>query len=190
MTNLVTLSDVQEYLGLSAGQSDDLLTNIATRVSAAVREYTGQPFEPTEYEEYHDGEGHGCDTIFLRHRPVNSVASLSEGDESVDADDYEVYPDEGMVRRVSGHWPRGKRNLVVNYDAGDAAVPGDIEQAALDWVKAIYDSRGITAASTIQSERTGDYAVTYRDDAASAAAMPGSVREILMLYRRGGHRAV
>ncbi len=185
MADLVSLSEMQSYLGLS--DADDLLTEINTRVSAAVRAYCGRPFEGTDYAEYHDGEGH--DTVFLRRAPVNSIAGLSVGTSGVLSEDYVFYPEAAMIRMASGTFPSGKRNVLVNYNAGDATVPEDVKQAALDWIKAVYDARGITAASTISSERTGDYAVTYRDDASSAAAMPGSVRDILSLYRHIGMRA-
>ena len=186
MANLVTLSEMQSYLGLSS--ADDLLTEINERVSAAIRAHCGRPFEATSYSEYHDGEGH--DSIFLHRAPVNSVAGLSVDTAGVLSADYVVYPEAAMIRMVSGTFGSGKRNVLVNYEAGEASVPADVKQAALDWIKAVYDARGITAASTIQSERTGDYAVTYRDDATSAAAMPGSVRELLIMYRHIGHRAI
>jgi len=186
MGNLVSLSEMQSYIGLSS--ADDLLEGIAGRVSAAVRAYCGRPFEATDYIEFYDGEGH--DTIFLRRLPLVSLASLSADGAGVLSAEYECYSEEGMIRLVAGSFASGKRNLRVAYRAGEDAVPEDVKQAALDWIKGVYDARGITAASTIQSERTGDYAVTYRDDASSAAAMPGSVREILSLYRVVGHRAI
>ena len=77
---------------------------------------------------------------------------------------FEVYADEGCLFRAGG-WPRGHRNIYVDYTAGYTTVPDDLEQIALDLVKRVYDGRERDAGLT--SERLGDYAWTAADVAKS-----------------------
>ena len=72
-------------------------------------------------------------------------------------DTFQVYADEGCLYRASG-WPRGHRNVFVDYTGGYSVVPDDIEQAAIEIVARLWAERERDPGVT--SERLGDYAWT------------------------------
>jgi hypothetical protein len=176
---LTSLSAVQQYLGLSAGEDDELLTDLVARVSDGIVTYCGREFAAADFYECHDGDG--GDSVLLDQRPVTEVFALSDDGVEVGADDFVVYPELGVVRLRSGVFGRGARSISVNYRAGYEAIPGDVEQAAVQWAAELYQGRGAAAGREIKSERVGDYAVTY--DGADDPGMPGQVRAALEPYR-------
>lgn len=181
---LTSLSAVQRYLGLSSGAEDELLSDLIARVSERVVAYCGREFAAGDYYEYHDGEG--SDVVLLRQRPVSEVYALSQDGGAVAADDFAVYPEAGMVRLKSGVFGRGARNVYVAYRAGYETIPGDVEQAAIEWTAALYQARS-AGARQVTSERVGDYAVTYDEDESGA---PEGVRAALEPYRAALARPV
>lgn len=176
---LTSLSAVQRYLGLSGGEDEELLTELIARVSDGVMAYCGREFALADYAEYHDGDG--SDALLLNQRPVVEVYALSEGGAEIEAEDFAVYPELGMVRLTSGVFGRGARNVYAAYRAGYEAIPGDVEQAAVQWAAAFYQGRGGGAGRAIASERVGDYAVTY--DGGDSGGVPADVRAALEPYR-------
>jgi len=176
---LTSLSAVQEYLGLSAGADDDLLSDLVARVSDGIVTYCGREFAAADFHEYHDGDG--TDSVLLNQRPVTEVFALSDDGVEVAAEDFVVYPELGVVRLRSGVFGRGARSVYVGYHAGYDAIPGDVEQAAVQWAAELYQGRGAAAGREIRSERVGDYAVTYDD--AEDPGLPGDVRAALEPYR-------
>jgi hypothetical protein len=182
---LTSLEAVKRYLGLSSGDDDELLTELIARVSAGIVAYCGREFALGDYAEYHDGDG--SDTLLLAQRPVTQVTMLSQDGAEVAAADFVVYPEVGVAQLKSGVFGRGARNVYVSYRAGYATIPGDVEQAAVEWVARLYAAGGAAAGRAIASERAGDYAVTYEGEAGD---MPEGVRAALEPYRMALSRAV
>jgi len=176
---LTSLSAVQRYLGLSSGSDDELLTDLVARVSDRITAYCGRAFPLGDYYEFHDGDG--GDVLLLNQRPVTELSTLSQDGDEIAAEDYVVYPELGMLRLQSGVFGRGARNVYAGYRAGYETIPGDVEQAAIAWIAALYQARGAAGGRAIASERVGDYQVTY--DGATAAGVPGDVRAMLDPYR-------
>jgi len=157
----------------------------------AGRAYLGYDPYPTDYVEWHDGEGQ--DSIILRHWPVLRVNALSIDGDSVGAEnaEYFVYEDEGIIRLDAGTFGRKRKSVYVYLYAGLSPWPfADLRQAANEWVQQKYSSRG-TASDTnrdIKTERVGDYAVTYEDSSTQDSLlrendMPKSVQSALERYR-------
>jgi len=176
---LTSLSAVQRYLGLSSGTDDELLTELVARVSDSIVAHCGREFALGDYYELHDGDG--GDVLLLNQRPVAQVFALSQDGAEIEGDDFVVYPELGMVRLKSGVFGRGARNIYAGYRAGYEAIPGDVEQAAVQWTAALYQARGAAGGRVITSERVGDYAVTYDDG--EVESMPVGVRAMLDPYR-------
>ena len=183
---LTTLTAVKAYLEVTGTDDDALLTDLVARASDAIVAYCGRAFAAADYDECHDGDG--SDIVLLDQRPVISVSALSEDDDAVEADDFVVYPELGIVRLKSGVFGRGVRNVRVSYRAGHETIPADVEQAAIEWVAAMYRARGEVAGRDVSSERVGDYAVTYERDARDG--MPAAARAVLEPYRVVLARAV
>jgi hypothetical protein len=176
---LTSVTAVKAYLGVAGIDDDALLTDLIARASDAIVAHCGRAFAAADYDEYHDGDG--SDIVLLDQRPVISVSALSEDDDPVDADDFVVYPELGIVRLKSGVFGRGARNVRVAYRAGYETIPADVEQGAIEWVAAMHRGCGESAGREVSSERVGDYAVTYERDARDG--MPAAVRVMLEPYR-------
>jgi len=188
---LTSLDAVKRYLGLSSDTDDELLTELIARVSDGIVAYCGREFALGDYAEYHDGDG--SDTLLLKQRPVTEVVALSQDGVEIAAADFVVYPEVGVAQLKSGVFGRGARNVYTSYRAGYATIPGDVEQAAVEWVARLYAARGAAGGRAIASERVGDYAVTYDGGAAGdvgAQGPPATVRAALEPYRAALARAV
>jgi hypothetical protein len=83
--------------------------------------------------------------------------------------EYEVEYGEGLLRFDQGSrytgWPLSPR-FRVDYVAGYATIPGDVEQALLEAVKVAWDAGSQSAG--VKSERIGDYAYELSDVAVTA----------------------
>ena len=182
-TPLTTVTAVQEYLGLAAGTDGELLTTMIARASAAICSYCGCEFAAADYDEYYDGDG--TDSVVLQQRPVIEMTTLSEDGSDIAAEDYVVYAQTGIVRLKSGSFGRGAGTIRAQYWAGYETIPGDVEQAAIEWTAALYQSRE-TGGRTATTERVGDYAVTH----ATTEGAPANVRAALEPYRGAISRPV
>lgn len=92
-----------------------------------------------------------------------------------------VNPGEGRnygVLETSSVWVRGTEYFV-DYTAGYATVPYELEEACLLLVAQRYNQKGHDA--TMRSESLGDYSYTRAD---LKSGLPDDVRESLDLYRR------
>ncbi len=96
---------------------------------------------------------------------------------------YETDLDAGLI--VIGHnTPRGQNNITVRYTAGYVTTPADLEQACIDVVKLMYDSRKQT--SGLDKEKLGDY--SYQKSPSSGQSvdlgnLPVSITRILDNYK-------
>jgi hypothetical protein len=93
-------------------------------------------------------DGTGSDALLLPERPVNSVGTVTIGDDVLDEDAYTVR-DDGVLILRSGTawqsqplfsdelsfgvaWPKGRQNISVTYDHGYTEVPEDVRAVALE----------------------------------------------------------
>jgi uncharacterized phiE125 gp8 family phage protein len=153
-----------------------------TVASDAVRSATGRQFDRIETRVILDGTGSA--SLLLPNPPVQEVDEVitldSQGDETeVDATDYRLDPDPGILRRIDGNcWPRGFRNIEVTLLAGyllpemeeDSGaevpdLPKDIQGVVLTRASRNYDEIAAAAASggagELQSVTMGVYSETF-----------------------------
>ena len=140
---LTTKANVKAFLGLTNVTDDALLDRLIESASAFIENWLGRKVLSAPAIDYQSGSGK--DVMILRDTPVVSVQSVTvDGavlSPTTDAtqtgwaviDDWLVYQ--------HGIWPRGRRNIVIEYTAGFASVPPDIEQAVIDLVALRYKER-------------------------------------------------
>lgn len=182
-TSLTTREAVKAYLGLTDTTHDDRLDALIESVSEAIELYCGRPFASVQRTELHDGGGGR--SLVLRCRPVASVASLHDDPGRtytaatlIDADEYAVYPDEGVLTLTSGRrFIDGIRNVQVVYTAGYATIPPAIRQAA-NILVAHFHHRGAQGADALASENLGGYVVSY-----DTGEWPHQARGLLAEFR-------
>lgn len=128
--DLLTVAQAKAYLNIEHSDDDTLLGDLIGQAERRMEAYIGTPINATSYTEYHDG---GLNHLFLEHAPIKSdsvtitdTKATSEDatdDETVDAEDYRVRFEHGMITRTTSHgrqrrWDIGVRRFKVVYEAG------------------------------------------------------------------------
>lgn len=198
---VATTSELQSYLDVSG--DDALLDSLESRVRAWIEEQTGRYFGATRsFTEVLDGprndpwgetdqvlflqEPPGSDTLKIETRAAmddtydvltDETASPTVGTDKVERDGRQLWRTDGNT------WPSGKRVIRVSYDYGfdsDGAQPGDVKQAVIGLVGALYRTR---EASGIESMSLGDASISYAD-VNRAEQMGFEVQGVIDRYQR------
>jgi hypothetical protein len=79
MTQLVTLSEIKDFLSIKTANTDEdgRLSNTAVQVSSLVTSYCGREFLANTYTEYFDG---GRASVFISNPPINYVSEVAHFD--------------------------------------------------------------------------------------------------------------
>lgn len=188
MADLCTLSDTKAWLTIPSGvtANDALLSRLITAVSLEfLREIGRTDFYPAaNYTETREGDGDV--RIILRHWPINSITSLTINGTSVAASSDRIVPgyyidtDLDPERLWELYLAGGltfidASPVVIAYNAGYAAVPGDAAQAVIEWVAYRYKTQqwiGTTGAH-VQGESVQT----------QIAVMPPTVEAVINRYR-------
>lgn len=180
---LVSLQKVKQELEINDSSQDSFLNSLINEASSLIKEYTEREFGIGEYIEYVKGEN--TQNLILTHYPIQEVKYVKELGREIPPEMYMVIKDKGILFSSYG-WgasylmlkgtitmaPAGYVQFYeVRYKAGyvlpeDTQNTGDklpeaIERVCLDIVKILYNSR--KKDDSIQSERLGDYSVTFKD---------------------------
>lgn len=162
---LTTKSEVKAVIGIDHDDDDTLIDSLIERASKIIDTYTNRTLEAQDIEEEFDGTG--TNDYVLKQYPVNSVSKLSYrsgyiGDitwKEISSKYYTYYEHSGTLRYADKFTIRPK-GYKVEYNAGYATIPADLEQACIDLVTHYYNTR---TQKGIKSERIGDYSITYGD---------------------------
>lgn len=195
-TDLTTLARIKAELGITDTESDAVLEGLLDRASSAISTETRRVFGRETVTETLDGSGSRL--LPLTRTPIVSVSAVTEDGTAIT--DYSVEDAEaGALYRANG-WGRsggmwmwgteafssgyilpGYRDLrySVTYVAGyvlpgeaSPNLPGAVEQACLETVKAWYLSRDADPA--LSSVQVGQLRVAYRGES-SGSTPPGSL---------------
>ena len=182
-SDLTTLSDVKDYLGITTSDEDDQLEVLITAVSDFIKNETNQQIVETEYKEKIDGEY--TESIVLSQKPIISVESLTIDNE--EETDYYIYKDIGVVKRESigfdiwpdrspkYRFPEGKQNIVVEYTAGYEEIPLDIQKAVWDIIQSTRESKQYAG---LDKYSIGDESMTF-----SKGLVPSEAMDTIMNYK-------
>ena len=177
--DLTTLDNVKAYLSppLTATTDDALLTRLVTAASAFIQAWLGRTIAQNSYTETRNGVG--GTRLFLRNRPVISVASVT-------VDGVAIAPSSGVGQAgylfddssvyLTGYaFSRGQQNVTVAYTAGYAVTPPEIEQACIALIALRYKER----------DRIGQVSKNLAGEVVSFAQkdMPADVQTLLDQYR-------
>ena len=191
---LVDPSEFSLPASVTSGEKE-LMINAAT---LAIEKYTGRAFVTRTVTNEEQGVGpngykYGFKTLTLNWLPITAVASvIDDASITVPANDYAIWKYRGLEH--VGHWPaplgqygdNGKYK--VTYSAGEyantAAVPADVKQAAIGYVK-LLAAGAAGASGAVQSKTVGNLSITYATaaDAGAGGLFPAGIRSILDGYR-------
>jgi hypothetical protein len=205
VTALTTLDRVRRELGIVADTDDLILDDLITRASSAIARETRRVFGIETVTETLDGSG--TRLLGLSRTPILEITEVTE--DSAEITDYLIEDDEaGALYRAAG-WGRSgglrmwgteafssgyilpgyqDQRYSVTYEAGyslpeqaSPTLPGAVEQACLETVKAWYSSRDVDPS--ISSVKVGQLAVSYRDQSSSSTPMGSLPMAALGLLR-------
>lgn len=193
---LVTLEQAKDVLGISLGDDsqDVRLTQQIDSVSRAVAHYCDRVFVLQTYRDqlrYVNNWLYPGQPIRTRQYPIliddTGVPVLTVTEDGTDVAAWDISPDTGELWRLDGvmlaAWAGA--SIVIDYAAGFAEIPADVQGAALEWLTSRWYSVGRDSA--LRSETIPDLiSVTYAGDmgaGTSGGSVPPGARELLDPYR-------
>lgn len=146
---ILTLAEVQSYLGLSAGVDEDVLKELVNGASQYIETFLGRVVkEQDDITEYFDGD-EISDILQLQNFPITTLTSLQYDNGSFatpnwvayDAGNYKAINETGEIYLNVVY--SGIRNIKVVYKAGYAlgSIPEDIKLACKMIVGGGYNKR-------------------------------------------------
>jgi hypothetical protein len=167
---LTTISRLKTMLGIAVSTWDAELNQLIDSVSVEIQNYLGRQIIQTTATSEKLTALQGDSIICTRHRPIISIASISEaGTALVEDTGYEITEQDkerGQIVRLSGGyptaWSSSHRRIEITYDHGFTSVPSPITQAATE----------LAAFDFLQS-KSGDGRLALR----SSVADPGGSGE-------------
>lgn len=150
------LADLDEFALLIGRPTTD--PKVPLNLRAATRRFRGQVRHPvTEVvDDVITLDGNGRESILLPVWPTTAVTLVVlDGVTLTEGTDYS-WSEDGILRRLCGHWPNRLRCLVVTYTHGWLVVPDDVVEAVLDQAQIMA-----TVRPGVQSMTTGAQSVTF-----------------------------
>jgi Phage gp6-like head-tail connector protein len=175
--DLIAVADVKTRLQITFSTDDALLQQAITGCSAFIEKRCQRSFSAVlSKSDVLDGGG---ESLILKSRPAVAVMAVTDrlSGDAVDSSVYELDGDEGIIYPLlpapvtvsvpAGlfeysqnlpRWGAGRRRWQIDYTAGFASVPADVQELALRIVTALYDHR-----DELESEHMGDtaYAIAH-----------------------------
>lgn len=177
-SDLTTLANARQWLGLTSTNDDALLSRLITATSNYIQSWLNRSFASQAYTETRDGAG-GERMLFANY-PVTAVASVTIDGQSIPLASGSQAPGylfSTTTLFVNGYaFTRGRQNVTIAYTAGFAATPAEIEQACLELMAVRYKERDRIGQV---SKSIGGETITF-----SQKDFPDSVRTILNNYKK------
>lgn len=207
LATLCTATQVKAYLGITVSTYDTELARLARAATLRIERYCGRKFTRQARIEIIDGMG--SDGIVLEATPIRRIAAVYtvDGDgtpEYVDPDDYRSNRNTGELRLVPSSvaphkpiwgsragaefgvepsFPDDFQSVIVDYTGGWTTIPEDLEQACIELIKHMFQSRSRDEA--LQSETTEGYSYTNASGVdGSHSGIPGYISGALASFRR------
>jgi hypothetical protein len=140
--SIIAYTDLKTFLNIATADTtnDTLLTAIAARACGIVEEYLCRTVEAATYtDETHDG---GDELIIVKHRPLNSVSSITDWLSTLVSDQYTFYVDSGIVQLYAGKFANRANGVKITYNGGWATVPSTIKEACNEIGVLLYKESG------------------------------------------------
>lgn len=173
--DLTTLANVKAFIPSMGTVTtfDALLGRLITAASSWIKSYLNRDILTTTYVETLDGTG--TTGLMVGQYPITALTSLVVDGKDVTAD---AIFNRRMIRLKTGKFYTGVGNVVVNYTAGYAAAPSDLEQACIELVAWRFRERERLGLAS-KSLQTGGEVESYQ-----TTDVPASVRTNLNNWKK------
>ena len=194
-SNYTQRSYISNYLLINIAASfDSQINKWAEAVTRWIDNYTGTSFEEEDTYKLYDGDG----TRDLMIDDLLTLTKVEILDDDGDVDDtldstseYYLYPanktPKNRIRINTANapiavYPSGHQNIKVTGTFGNTStIPEDIRLAATMLVAAIIRDSQTDLTGKVETERLGEYSVTFQDISDSADRL--KVKDLLNYYR-------
>jgi hypothetical protein len=173
---LAQVNDLEIWVGDAMNTYVDQFQQLISHISAYMERYTDRKLAARDYDytiagDKVDaiGDGDGTATFFTKQYPINSIATLKIGDNTItentawNADDgYILYPSQGKIYYSRG-FDAYRENIQLEYNAGYGVDTQDYTELNLiccHLVKFIWDNKGRLG---LKQEFLGRYRYTKGD---------------------------
>lgn len=181
-SDLTTLANAKQWLGVTVTTDDALLTRLVTAASNFMQTWMNRQIANQSYSETRNGTG--GQRLMLANYPVTAVASLYISGIQILPTTYPMngYQTPGFLfdttqlYLVGYDFCRGPQNIAVSYTAGFASTPLELEQACIELIGMKYREKDrIGLHSKVLAGETINYVI---------ADMPDSVLAVLDNYKK------
>lgn len=182
MADLVTLSDVKNYMGITDNTMDTLLSALISAASQFAINSCGRDFTLQTYtNEAYDGTGGSI--MLLNQMPVVSVASVIVDGVTISPasgisnagfkyDKNAVY----LVGCFGGGFTNGLQNVYITYTAGYNPIPMDLQYAVIELIAKKYRDK--------QKPGVGSRHIAGESIVYTGGDMTPSVRSVFAQYEK------
>lgn len=143
MGDLSTLANAKAWCGVTGSADDGLLTRLLSAVSTHAQNRIQRIIASTSYSVLRNGNGKSV--MPFPDQPVSAVASVRIDGTLIPARPSVTsagYSFDDMLLYLDGYaFTRGNQNVQLQYTAGFAATPADLEQAVLEIIGHKYKER-------------------------------------------------
>lgn len=172
MANLTTLAAVKSYAGIKSADSDAELTRLIGAASEWVETYLSRPVLSESVSQWRNG--HNGAVLVVPFTPITAVSAVVVDGLTIPASAVSFTP---IAIKLDGYrFTAGVQNVRVDYTAGYAAVPADIEQAVIEACTLAYKRRDHLDVS---AKSLAGETISY-----ITAAFTPSSKQVLDQYRR------
>jgi hypothetical protein len=176
--DLTTLANVKQYLGITSSNDDALIARLVSSASQYVQTWLNRTLVSTTYSEIRDGNSSYA--MSPREYPITGVSSVTIDTVVVplaaDATKSGYRFDSERVVLTDYSFAKGYQNVVINYTAGYATIPVEIEQATIEMIANVYRAKDRVGVS---SKSIGGESVSF-----FMGAMTDSIKTILNNYKQ------
>ncbi|MEQ1663177.1 MAG: hypothetical protein ABL877_10835 [Thiobacillus sp.] len=174
---LTTTAAVKAYKPITGTELDALIDALLPRASSAIETYLSRKIESTAHVEIRDGNGGR--SLMLSQYPVTAVSAVSVDGQPIPQGGFGVagwrLANRSLV--LEGYsFARGDANVQIEYTAGYAIVPPDIEQACIETILLALERR---SHIDVSSKSLAGETVSF-----ITADLPPSARKALDPHRR------
>lgn len=145
MSNLTTLANAKQWLGITSPDSDSLLERLISAASDYIQTWLNRDIALASYVSRRDGTG--GTRLMLRNYPVVAMSSVVVDGQSVPFSTDGIRPgyifnDTSVMLVGNGYrFNRGYSNVLISYTAGFSSIPTEIEQAAIELISLRYKEK-------------------------------------------------
>lgn len=187
MSDLITLSDVKTYSGISSTNSDTEITNLIPKVSLLVKNYCGRSLldyydSLTPKVQIFNG---GIQLLMLTEVPLKEVISVEFSNDYgktysllEEYTDYAVDLEVEAVEVIGSNWfPKVLNGYKITYTGGYISTPEDLKLAVSDLIT--YYMRSDMAIKSTRAPGANSTQIEY----VLNATLPAHIRRVLDTYR-------